>query len=52
MLIINVSLGGSPGLVAMGGDSHSEGRGFESQCRILEGNLFTLICCNIVLIFV
>ena len=30
--------GGSPGLVVMGGDSSSEGRGFESQCRILDGH--------------
>ena len=36
-------LGGSPGLVVMGGDSHSEGRGFESRCRILDGHFFTLI---------
>ena len=28
----------SPGLVVMGGDSHTEGRGFESQCRILDGH--------------
>ena len=26
------------GLVVMGGDSHSEGRGFESQHRILDGH--------------
>ena len=31
-------LGGSPGLVVMGGDSRSEGRGFKSQCRILDGH--------------
>ena len=31
-------LGGSPGLVVMGGDSHSEGRGFESLCCILDGH--------------
>ena len=30
--------GGSPGLVVMGGDSRSEGRGFESQCHILDGH--------------
>ena len=30
--------GGSPGLVVMGGDSHSKGCGFESRCRILDGN--------------
>ena len=33
------SLGGSPGLVVMGGDSCSEGRGFESQRRKLDGDL-------------
>ena len=31
-------LGGSPGLVVMGGDSRSKGRGFESLCRILDGH--------------
>ena len=30
--------GGSHDLVVMGGDSHSEGCGFESQCRILDGH--------------
>ena len=29
--------GESPGLVVMGGDSRFEGRGFESQHRILDG---------------
>ena len=43
------SKGRSPGLVVMGGDSRSEGCGFESQCRILDGHFFTLICCKIVL---
>ena len=36
----------------MGGDSRSEGRGFESQHHILEGHFFTLICCKILLMFV
>ena len=31
--------GGSSGLVVMGRDSDSEGRGFESQCRILDGRV-------------
>ena len=31
--------GGSPGLVVTGDDSCSEGRGFESRCRILDGHL-------------
>ena len=39
-------MGGSPGLVVMGRDSHSEGRGFESRHRILDGHFFTYICCK------
>ena len=31
-------MGGSPGQVVVGGDSRSKGRGFESQCRILDGH--------------
>ena len=31
-------LGGSPGLVVMGGDTRSKGCGFESQRRILDGH--------------
>ena len=38
--------GRRPGIVVMGGDSTSEGRGFESRCRILDGYFFTLICCK------
>ena len=38
--------------MVMGGDSCSEGRGFESHCHILDGHFFTLICCKIVLMFV
>ena len=38
--------GREPGLVVMGGDSLSEGRGFESQHRILDGHFFTYICCK------
>ena len=41
-----VGEGGSPGLAVMGGDSCSEGRGFESQHRILDEHFFTLICCK------
>ena len=33
-----VGLGGSPGLVVMGGDSRPKGRGFESRRRILDGH--------------
>ena len=31
-------MGGSPGLVVMGGDSRSEGCKFKSQCHILDGH--------------
>ena len=34
-------MGGSPGLVVMGGDSFSKGPGFESQHLILDGHFFT-----------
>ena len=33
---MKILLDGSPGLVVMGGDSRSEGRGFESRLRILD----------------
>ena len=39
-------LGGSPGLVVMGRDSCSEGCGFKSRHRLLDGHFFTLICCK------
>ena len=43
-------MGGSPGLVVMGGDSRSEGRGFESRHRILDGHFFTYCKnCNVCL---
>ena len=28
--------------MVMGGDSRSEGRGFESRCRILDGHFYHL----------
>ena len=37
---------GSPGLVVKGRDSCSEGCGFESRHRILDGHFFTYICCK------
>ena len=40
-------MGGSPGLVVMGGDSCSDDRGFESWHHILDGHFFPLICCKI-----
>ena len=51
-LVYNRLLGGSPGLVVMGGDLHSGERVFESQCHILDGHFVTLIWCKIVLMFV
>ena len=36
-------LGGSPGLVVMGGDSCSKGCEFESRDRILDGHYFTYL---------
>ena len=36
----------SPGLVVMGDDSFSRGRGFESRHCILDGYFFTFICCK------
>ena len=32
--------------MVIGGDSYSKGRGFKSQCRILDGHFFTFICCK------
>ena len=39
-------LGGSSGLVVMGDDSCSRGRGFKSRCNLLDGHFFTFICCK------
>ena len=45
--------GGSPGLVVMGGDSCSEGHGFESQRRILDGHdIFSHIFVVKIVVFV
>ena len=45
-----IYLGGSPGLVVMGGDSRSEGCGFESQHHILDGYILLLfVNCNVCL---
>ena len=46
IVVRKMSLLGSPGLVVMGGDSHSKGRGFESRHHILDGHFFTYICCK------
>ena len=43
-------MGGSPGLVVMGGASCSKGREFEFRYRILDGHFFTFNCyknCNL-----
>ena len=39
---INLFYGGGPGLVVVGGDSCFEGRGIESQHRVLGGHLFVV----------
>ena len=39
-------LGGSPGLVVMGGDSCSKVCWFKSQHCILDGHFLTFICCK------
>ena len=44
--------GVSPGLVVMGRDSHSEGRGFESQHRILDGYFSHIFVVKNVIMFV
>ena len=44
--IIKAMVTGSPGIVVMGRDLHSEGHGFESRHRILDGHFFTYICCK------
>ena len=36
--------------MAMGDNSCSKGRGFESQRSILDGHFFTLICCKICIV--
>ena len=43
------ALGGSPGLVVMGRDSRSEGRGFKSLHRILDGHFPHIFVVKIVL---
>ena len=43
---IPLSWGGSPGLLGMGDDSCLSDHWFESQHRILEGHIKTLICCK------
>ena len=47
---INVMLGRSPGLVVMGRDSRSEGRGFKSQHCILDGHFSHIFFVKIVMI--
>ena len=44
-----MALGGSPGLVVMGRDSCSKGRGFESRHRILDGHLSHIFVVKIVM---
>ena len=44
-------LGGSHGLVVMGGDSCSEGRGFESQHYVLDGHFSHFIVVKLYSLF-
>ena len=44
--------GGSPRLVVMGRDSRSEGRGFKSQYRILDGHFSHIFVVKIVMLCV
>ena len=44
--LISQRMGWSPGLVIIGGDSCSDGYGFESQHCILDGHFFTYLCCR------
>ena len=46
-----LSKGGNPGLVVMGGDSCSEGRGFKSQHRILDGHFSHIFAVRFVMMF-
>ena len=48
----NFYKGGSPGLVVMGGNSHSKGHGFESQHRILDGHFSHIFVVKNVMMFV
>ena len=46
------ALGGSPGLVVMGGDSCTEGRGFDSHLHVLDGYISHILVakkCNVCL---
>ena len=45
-------VGGSPGLVVMGRDSHSKGHGFESQHRKLDGHFSHIFVVKVVMMFV
>ena len=48
----DISLGGSPGLVVMGGDSCFKGHGFESRHLILDGHFSHKFVVKIVMMFV
>ena len=45
-------MGGSPGLVVMGGDLFPEGRGFKSRHSILDGNFSRIFVVKIAMMFV
>ena len=45
-------MGGSPGLLVMGRDSHSEGHGFKFWHNILDGHFSQIFVVKIVMMFV
>ena len=49
--MIKFKLGGIPGLLVMGGDSCTEGRGFKSLHHILDGHFSHIFVVKIVILF-
>ena len=47
--VTNITLGGGPGLVVMGDNSYSRGRGFESRCNTVDGYFSHLFFVKMVL---
>ena len=52
LLCFNFCTNGSPGLVVMGGDSCSEGGGFESRHHILDGHFSLIFVVKIVMMII
>ena len=49
LALTTLNLGGSPGLVVMGGDSYSKSREFESRHHILDGHFSHVFVVKIVM---